>query len=651
MMWWTSIRAGWARVNASLPVRCVCQPATALGLLTIAVLWVVIGYHLGLERDELQAMAFQNTRNLARVVEEHAARAIEGSDQILRLARAEILRSSETVDLQAFAREVMQPGGVALQLSLIGPDGRLRTNSFGPVTAPVDLSDRRHFRVHRDQAGDDLYISTPVIGRVSGRWSLQLSRPVRGPDDSFIGVIVASLDAEYFSRFYASIDVGTHGTIMLVGTDGIIRAGAGAAAPLIGHEAGDWPTLQRIDEVPVGSVVGPSRLDGIVRFVSFRRVDGLPLVVYASLSAADAFADNAWYVEVYSAIAAVLTLVILAAIALAVRQRLVLARTGAALLASEATARRSSQELAVTLQTISQGIITLDRDGHVAVFNRRAATLLGLPEAFLAERPYFAEVLAEMRRRGEFGSAGELANADLSAFGLTRSCDGVPTLFERLRPNGQTIEICCVTMPDGGMVRTYTDVTERRASERRIAYMALHDSLTGLPNRVLFQDRMDEALRRLCGRGERFAVLSIDLDHFKEVNDLHGHPVGDELLRRVAERLRSCLRDGDLAARLGGDEFAVVATRSDVHGELDALVRGLLRAVAAPYRIDGRAVEIGASIGIALAPEDGDGLETLLRQADQAMYRVKACGRNGMCWAGRAIRSPGRERGTRDDAA
>lgn len=651
MMWWTSVRAGWARVTAGLPVRCLCQPATALGLLTIAVLWVVIGYHLGLERDELQAMAFQNTRNLARVVEEHAARAIKGSDQILRLARAEILRNSETVDLQAFAREVMQPGGVALQLSLIGSDGRLRANSLGPVTAPIDLSDRRHFQVHRDQAGDDLYISTPVVGRVSGHWSLQLSRAVRGPDGSFTGVVVASLDAEYFSRFYASIDVGTHGTIMLVGTDGIIRAGAGAAAPLIGHEADDWPTLQRIDEVPVGSLVGPSRLDGIVRFVSFRRVDGLPLVVYASVSAADAFADNAWYVKVYSAIAAVLTLVILAAIALAVRQRLVLARTGAALLASEATARRSSQELAVTLQTISQGIVTLDRDGHVAVFNRRAATLLGLPEAFLAERPHFSEVLVEMRRRGEFGAAGELANADLSAFGQMGSRDGVPTMFERLRPNGQTIEICCVTMPDGGMVRTYADVTERRASERRIAYMALHDSLTGLPNRALFQDRMDEALRRLCERGERFAVLSIDLDHFKEVNDLHGHPVGDELLRRVAERLRSCLRDGDLAARLGGDEFAVVATRSDVHGELDALVRSLLRTVAAPYRIDGRTVEIGASIGIALAPEDGDGLETLQRRADQAMYRVKAGGRNGMCWAGRAIRSVGRQSGTRDDAA
>ncbi|NVO14756.1 MAG: diguanylate cyclase [Rhodoplanes sp.] len=637
-------------MNARLPVRCLCQPATALGLLTIALLWVIIGYHLGLERDQLQAMAFQNTRNIARVVEEHFVRSVAEPDQILRLARAAYLLDPAGFDLRAFAHGATMSGGVALQLSLVGPDGMLLATS-GQASGPVDLSDRRHVRVHLDGDDDTLFVSEPVLGRVSGKRSIQLSRPVRDRDGILLGVLVASLDAEYFSRFYRSIDLGAGGAIVLVGTDGVVRAGAGAGTPLVGRSFREWATLRRLDEAPSGSLVVRSPRDGVTRLVSYRKVDGLPLAVYAAVSTVEAFADNAWYVKVYSVIAAVLTLVILAAIALAVRQRLALERTAAALLASEAAARRSSQELAVTLQTISQGIVTIDRDGRIAVFNRRAVELLGVPEAFLAERPHFSEVLAEMRRRGEFGSAGELANADLVAFGHAARRDGATAMFERIRTNGQTIEICCVSMPDGGMVRTYTDVTERRASERRIAYMALHDSLTGLPNRAMFQDHMEEALKRLHERGARFAVLSIDLDRFKEVNDLHGHPVGDELLRRVSERLRSCLRDGDLAARLGGDEFAVVATRTDVNGELDAMVRGLLQSVAEPYRIDGRTVEIGASIGIALAPEDGDGLETLLRKADQAMYRVKAGGRNGLCWAGRAMRSFGGARGARDDAA
>jgi diguanylate cyclase (GGDEF)-like protein len=650
MMWWTSVRAGWARVNAGLPVKCLCQPATALGLLTIALLWVIIGYHLGLERDQLQATAFQTTRNIARVVEEHFVRSVAEPDQVLRLARGAYLRDPAGFDLRAFARDATLSGGVALQLSLVGPDGMLCATS-GQASGPVDLSDRRHVRVHLEGEGDTLFVSEPVLGRVSGKRSIQLSRPVRDRDGVLLGVAVASLDAEYFSRFYRSIDLGTGGAIVLVGTDGVVRAGAGAGTLLVGRSFPEWETLRRLDEAPSGSLIVRSPRDGVTRLVSYRKVDGLPLAVYAAVSTTEAFADNAWYVKVYSAIAAALTLVILAAIALAVRQRLVLERTAAALLASEAAARRSSQELAVTLQTISQGIVTIDRDGRVAVFNRRAVELLGVPEAFLAARPPFSEVLAEMRRCGEFGSAGELANADLVAFRHAAKRDGAAAVFERIRPNGQTIEICCVTMPDGGMVRTYTDVTERRASERRIAYMALHDPLTGLPNRALFQDHMEGALKRLREHGTRFAVLSIDLDRFKEVNDLHGHPVGDDMLRRVAERLRSGLREGDLAARLGGDEFAVVTARTDVHGELDALVRGLLQSVAEPYRIDGRTVEIGASIGIALAPEDGDGLETLLRKADQAMYRVKAGGRNGLCWAGRAMRSSGRERGARDDAA
>ena len=172
------------------------------------------------------------------------------------------------------------------------------------------------------------------------------------------------------------------------------------------------------------------------------------------------------------------------------------------------------------------------------------------------------------------------------------------------------------------------DVTEQRKAEARIVHMAHHDALTNLPNRVLFRERLDEALVRARRNGEALAVLCLDLDHFKSVNDTLGHPVGDKLLQAVAKRLRDSLRETDFAARLGGDEFAVIGT--SIAGPADAsnfAVR-LIEAVSKPYEIDGHQVVIGTSIGVAVSPENGFEPDLLLKNADMALYRAKADGRN-----------------------
>jgi diguanylate cyclase (GGDEF)-like protein/PAS domain S-box-containing protein len=171
------------------------------------------------------------------------------------------------------------------------------------------------------------------------------------------------------------------------------------------------------------------------------------------------------------------------------------------------------------------------------------------------------------------------------------------------------------------------DVTERKQAEARIAHMAQHDALTGLPNRVLFHERLDAALAQLGHRGGTLAVHCLDLDHFKSVNDTLGHPIGDELLRVVAERLKADLGDGDLVARLGGDEFAVIQMDIAHPREASDLAAKLINAVSAIYDIQHHEVLIGASIGIALAPSDGDAADVLLRNADMALYRAKAEGR------------------------
>ena len=171
------------------------------------------------------------------------------------------------------------------------------------------------------------------------------------------------------------------------------------------------------------------------------------------------------------------------------------------------------------------------------------------------------------------------------------------------------------------------DITERRKAEARIAYMAHHDGLTNLANRELYQERLKQALESGAAANKRVAVLCLDLDLFKNVNDSYGHPMGDRLLRRVADRLRSQVHGNDLAARLGGDEFAVILASVPSPNEASGFAAGLINVLSQPYEIGGNEVVIGASIGIALSPGDGTTGEELLRNADMALYRAKQDGR------------------------
>ena len=157
--------------------------------------------------------------------------------------------------------------------------------------------------------------------------------------------------------------------------------------------------------------------------------------------------------------------------------------------------------------------------------------------------------------------------------------------------------------------------------------MARHDALTGLPNRMLFAERIEAAISQI-GRGHSgFAVLSLDLDHFKQVNDTLGHPVGDALLRSVAERLQACVREVDTVARLGGDEFAILQPGLDKPEDAAVLARRIVEVLSAPYETEGNRLTISVSIGIAIAPGDGKAYDKLLKSADVALYLAKADGR------------------------
>ena len=191
---------------------------------------------------------------------------------------------------------------------------------------------------------------------------------------------------------------------------------------------------------------------------------------------------------------------------------------------------------------------------------------------------------------------------------------------------GKAFAVAQRPMPDGGWVATYEDVTEERRAETQIRFMAHHDALTELPNRVLFHTCLDQGLRCLSAEGRSLALLYLDLDKFKDVNDTLGHPVGDALLKAASMRLRACVREGEVVARLGGDEFAVISTSSDPLSSGQRIIEVL----SAPYNLAGRQVVVGVSIGIAVATSTDTDADTLLKNADMALYRAKAEGR-GTC--------------------
>ena len=188
--------------------------------------------------------------------------------------------------------------------------------------------------------------------------------------------------------------------------------------------------------------------------------------------------------------------------------------------------------------------------------------------------------------------------------------------------NGRVISCSYTRTEDSRWLATYEDVTDRRQAEAKIMHMARHDALTNLPNRVLFRDKMDQALRR----GERLAVMFLDLDRFKGVNDSLGHSVGDALLCAVTERLQRVVRGVDTVARLGGDEFAIVQSQARP-SDASELAAKVIETLLEPFEVHGHQVIIGTSIGIAMAPTDGSDPDQLLRNADMALYRAKANGR------------------------
>ncbi|MEA2877348.1 MAG: hypothetical protein QOF14_2544 [Hyphomicrobiales bacterium] len=617
----TSNKIEWGGWLRALP-----QVSTFFALAMIALIWGAIEFDLNAEHVRSEANAMRNTGNLARVFEDHIVRLIKDNDRILRQLQLSSVRGTLSVDFDRLISEVENSVQPIADLTLVDARGILTTTSEGPPKERIDLNDREYFKVHFHSPEAGLYISAPVRGRISQKWSIQLTRALRTPHGAFAGVVVASIRADKLTRFYELVELGPDGAISLVGLDGIIRASAGLKVDAIGRSMAGSELMRRVATTEEGSYTIKGVMDGVRRLVSYRVVEGFPLVLWVGRAEREVFAVYRRNSVSYRVIASGLTLLILIVMSINIRHRERLLRTREELRSSEALAREKSRELEVTLDHMSQGIMMIDADHHVAFVNRRAVDLLNLPD-FVYSRPKFAEVMAHFLAHDEFGKDDEKVAPQLWEAIKVGNVHGANT-YERTRPNGVTLEVRTTSLPAGGLVRTFTDVSERKRSENQIAHMAQHDPLTGLANRLLLSSHIEVALKRERRQGKGFALLLIDLDRFKSVNDRFGHAAGDELLRCVAQRLRDCVREADMVARLGGDEFAIIQAMTDNREGIEVLARRIVEKISAPYSLAGRSAVIGASIGIARSADTTD-IEQLFHNADLALYRVKAEGRNG----------------------
>jgi len=277
----------------------------------------------------------------------------------------------------------------------------------------------------------------------------------------------------------------------------------------------------------------------------------------------------------------------------------------------------------VALTNIPQAVAMFDADKRLILCNANYIELLALPAELTVTGTPSRRIFEHLEKSG--GAPARMA--DYIEFSNTaRTANAAASTRLELR-DGRVVRMAHCPLRGGGFLRTLEDITQAVRAEEQILHMGSHDSLTGLPNRSLFQDRMSEAMAR-ARRGGSFCLHYLDLDNFKSANDTHGHSVGDHLLRAVAARIRFCLRETDTLARLGGDEFVVLQAEADRPELAGELARSLIEAISEPFDVDGRHIYLGVSIGVAVCPSDGADVETLLRHADMAMYRAKTEGRN-----------------------
>jgi len=595
----------------------------------------------GFRSDAIDEAA-NDVSNIATILAEQTARSVESIHSTLIDLRQRVavlapadpddfrdkLENLETHEL--LKQRAAQLPQVAV-ITLADAYGQIISSSRHWPAERLNIADRDFFRFLIAHPSESFYVSEPVPSRVTAAPTIFFAKRLESSGD-FLGVAIVGVELSYFRHVYESITSLRNKTFLFLRSDGTILV---RYPETEFHSALKMPASSPWYQLVAqggGYYQTPGSADGIERLVAVRPLADYPLVVNVGVTKAAALATwqrRATLIGIGTLLAVCCSILLLRQLAKQFRRLL---RSEFSIADREAKVAQKSRELAqanasldAALNNMSQGLCMFDREERLVICNDKYLQMYGL-SADLAKPGCSVRELLELRKAAEnFSDDPGRYLADLRAQLARKDGQHVTTHLD----DGRVIAVHNSSTDDGGWVATHDDVTERVRAEARIAHFARHDALTGVANRMLFKERMDEALERLREQGARFSIFVFDLDLFKAVNDSLGHPVGDALLKAIAQRLLANARESDTVGRLGGDEFAILqAVDCDQREEALRLANRLMEDITAPYEIEGHRVIIGISVGVALAPEHGMEADQLLKHVDLALYRAKSDGRN-----------------------
>jgi diguanylate cyclase (GGDEF)-like protein/PAS domain S-box-containing protein len=502
-------------------------------------------------------------------------------------------------------------------ITLINADGTLLNSSRGWPIPAANLADRDYYKALKSDAQLTSFISLPVRNRITGAWTLFLARKLKAPNGEFLGVILGATELSYFEKFFGAIELEGHGSIALLRSDGVMLVRYPLVESYIGRTFRS--AIKALGDSNGGTIrYVVDEPNGKDRLLAAHRLTNYPMHLSVAIDIDAALADWRSETKVLLSAAGLAVLTIALMTLLIVRQ---LSRSHKL---AEDKLRRAKVFLDAVIENVPMPIVVKTaNDFRFILINKASEELFGikrdvvigktLRETYSQER---AERI-EMQDRKCIDSDQPLISHDYH----------IPTQKgDRLVYSNKVMIPGADGKPEY-LLTLFDDVTERRESEKRIAHMAHSDPLTDLPNRTAFNEYLALTLRLADVERRSFAILCMDLDGFKDINDVYGHAVGDLLLCRVADRLRA-VAGGVFIARLGGDEFTIIADSGWDGSGVGHLAARLLAAFVDDFEITGQRLRQALSIGIAIFPVDGKDAKTLINNADAALYCAKAEDRN-----------------------